>query len=142
MSLLSLVGTKSEPMDAVTSEVLVKLVRAPAPSLDAMGGDGPAIARIIQSRIDSHAPKFNPSPAVVMMCSYLSKGVPGHAVLWAFTIVNDNLATMHDLAMAFPNGFPTSSEMTRVWVAQKCPTNGSLVDNPWTLRDSARTHHV
>lgn len=78
---------------------------------------------------------------VGLVVSLDSEGVPGNAVMWAYTLNRlhkrtGKLIKLMDLALAFPIGFPTEAARQRLWTAQK-GTREDMVDNwldqmePW-----------
>ena len=77
--------------------------------------------------------------------SELSMGVPGNAVLWAYTmkcmfIKNDcKKITLNDWVRHFPNGVPTDETLSACWDAQKI--NGrNLLDTAiaWEMSEGSR----
>jgi hypothetical protein len=69
--------------------------------------------------------KVTVSPYAMMWVSIMSKGSPGNAVLWAYTLchmaekANKTHVVFGDMAYAFPFGFPIEDSMRECWEAQK-----------------------
>ncbi len=89
----------------------------------------------------SHTPV---SMAVGAFLSYLSKGSPGNAVMWAYAMnrlykEKRQTINMSLLADAFPWGFPSEDEQIRLWRAQKGEMHNSECDN---MVDQAETWNL
>lgn len=97
-------------------------------------------AQVMERRLTVMSPKTHISLGVAVMLSYLCKGNPGRAVLWAYTMHRLSakhdwkMITMTELAHAFPIGFPTDKAFMELWDSQK--SNVADSDN---LLDVAET---
>lgn len=102
------------------------------------------IGQIIWSRLN-HADKIHSrqtkvSAPAALFLTELSDGVPGRAVMWAYTLFQ--MGKKYDvidckaLGMEFPLGFPTEDGFIEVWDGQKGHAHGqntrdNLLDGEW-----------
>lgn len=59
------------------------------------------------------------SPEVIFMAAFLASGNPGCAVVWAWTLIKENINTMDDFVNTFPMGVPTDDAFKACWNSQK-----------------------
>lgn len=80
-------------------------------------------SKIIRSRLEAAGGKA--TDELIIWLSYISKGVPGTMVMWAYTTaciqqkVEQESVTLNDWTTWFPEGLPSNGERARVWDSQK-----------------------
>jgi hypothetical protein len=125
-------GIQIEPMSKMLCEIWLSFGLAEAvdkhDDLDkqlAERGAKDFCYQVLDQRLKVVGSDTKVSPAVKVICSLLSEGSPGEAVMWAYSLhyllVAENLSkiTLTDLSNYFPMGFPTKEARHTVWDAQK-----------------------
>lgn len=93
------------------------------------------IGEIFYHRLQVAGPVEITMPLALFLC-FMSDGIPGEAVMWAYTMNRMylrkgslSMLTIGDLSNAFPWGFPDENERHRLWDAQKGHEHGENCDN-------------
>ena len=84
--------------------------------------------RLIKTR--SEAIGLNLSDRLILMIMLITEGNPGKMVMMMYAIRSKmTQCDMSEFCSLFPNGFPTDSELDRLWSKQKGP-GGNGLDQP------------
>lgn len=118
-------------MNPMESEIVLALmISGVNPEIDE---DAPPITQIMYKRIPESV-RSQYDTGLIFLCSVLADGNPGNAVMWAYTLVKNQIKTVEQFAHSFPWGVPTRKAYDEVWDAQKS-SSGNLMDLPGTWNE-------
>ena len=134
MTIRSLIGAASRPMNKDESGIMINAMLNPALQepfdasfADELGFSGKVLFQRL--KVCSEA-KIEKGLAVLIVV--MANGNPGNLVMWAYTMHKMNkgsLITINDFAEKFPFGVPSEEGFSEVWDSQKDTVNGgNLID--------------
>lgn len=124
MTIKSLIGSHSRPMDKDEAKIMINAMMNPKLQEvfdEAASNDIGIEGRILQKRLAAcSTAKITYGLAILVIV--MSNGSPGNLVMWAYTFHKMNkgeVLTINDFAHYFPFGVPSERGLSETWESQK-----------------------